>query len=936
MNPGLFDPKNSINKFKLIEMNETPFYLSCKNCKQIPELILKNKENIFIFCSKCNISENEKIQNIVNYSSEWITNEIIKYCNMKHEDKIFSIIYCRTCNLFLCEECFNQHKNKNENHEYIELYKLKINFCYFHNEKLSYYCFDCNEEICEKCINDEHKVHKTEKLDIINEKNTNLEKFEKFLENAENIKKSKYLRVNQNILYLDNYKIEDKESEEELKKTIKTNLKIFYDDLKVGQNLLFFAKILFISCEKLKEYKDIRRKQYETLFQIISQYFETGKVEEFKTLIDNEKNKFITYSNKVSNEEINVLKNSIKDIFEPNNRIISDFEKKKDFIQKNIEYSSILKRFITREKINNPDNYIDIDKTLNDIDNINKHINSNEKEFVLSLIGKCIENNGTQINISKKIDEKLINIELSSIQSLFTLGNQKKYEIHFDFGEEKNKKILNDPKEKELFIEKYKKIISEKLKINEENIIFTDIHHGCVGTHLSIINQTKKDKDIINELKKDIDCIQKIDEKPMLEALQISPQILDPLGDRNKGWGINERRGGEKYIPPLNGWYGIGLNVKNKYDNGNNAWLGYKNKKGEFCIAYLGLNNFLNDKNKIIEDLNKFSIDINSMMIEKLYQNEIDLKQNKGFWNIFFENDIKCGDGICVFQNPDYAENSAGIIDILGYRIKIILMCRVNPNKIRQPKRFQYCWILNPTPDEIRPYRILIKKIPISPLTISANNSIITSTSPIDYIISSIKSNDFIFYKLKNDNKYLNISKINGQQLNNDFFTLRFYTSNYYKYINNYLREKNIENFSEEQLQSWICCLQVALRNNIGVKDDSIVYRGIKYSKFPSDIGIGSKFYFREFISTSLSEKEAKGFADNKKKEGTIMIITIKNNGTNGHLNYCYDVSEISCIPTEKEILLSSHCYFSVTNLERNKNYKYDYVYLTCEGYLLD
>ena len=40
------------------------------------------------------------------------------------------------------------------------------------------------------------------------------------------------------------------------------------------------------------------------------------------------------------------------------------------------------------------------------------------------------------------------------------------------------------------------------------------------------------------------------------------------------------------------------------------------------------------------------------------------------------------------FQNPKYAENSAGIIDILGYRMKIIIMCRINPKKIRQPVIF--------------------------------------------------------------------------------------------------------------------------------------------------------------------------------------------------------------------------------------------------------
>ena len=61
-------------------------------------------------------------------------------------------------------------------------------------------------------------------------------------------------------------------------------------------------------------------------------------------------------------------------------------------------------------------------------------------------------------------------------------------------------------------------------------------------------------------------------------------------------------------------------------------------------------------------------------------------------------------------------------------------------------KNFPDCWILNPNPNEIRSYRILIKKIPISPMSIGANESIITTTAPI----VSINSNDFLFYELEN------------------------------------------------------------------------------------------------------------------------------------------------------------------------------------------
>ena len=87
----------------------------------------------------------------------------------------------------------------------------------------------------------------------------------------------------------------------------------------------------------------------------------------------------------------------------------------------------------------------------------------------------------------------------------------------------------------------------------------------------------------------------------------------------------------------------------------------------------------------------------------------------------------KCGEGVCVFQNPDYEENSAGTIDVPGYKIKILLMCRVNPKSIRQPQLFPEVWIVNP--EDIRPYRILIKKIPTSEMT-DEKNTLTINLSP--------------------------------------------------------------------------------------------------------------------------------------------------------------------------------------------------------------
>ena len=567
-------------------------------------------------------------------------------------------------------------------------------------------------------------------------------------------------------------------------------------------------------------------------------------------------------------------------------------------------------------------------------------------EFILSILGKCISDNGIQAYITKSKDKKFNDIELASIQSFISLGKEKKYEIHFDFGEEQNDEILNDELKKENFLKIWKEEIAKELNINKNNIIFTNVQHGTVCVDAMIVNETKEDKNVLLALQ-GIKNIKKIEEKPILEALQISPDILDSEGDRNKGWGKNEKRGGEDYIPPLDGWNGIGLKVKDKYDNGDNTWLDYKNKKGEFAIAYLGINNFLNEKDIIIGDLNNISTNLNEVtsvfINERIYKDDVDLRNNN--LNIIHS---KCGDGICLFQDPKYAENSAGIVDIFGYQIKIMLMCRVNPTKIRQPKNCPQCWILNPTSDEVRPYRILIKVLENSPLTFAANNKIIVSPSPIKYIISAIKTDNDLFYKLEKDKRFEKIIEINNQKIPKELFPIRLYSSNYYTFINEYLRSekilekwerngKELIGFSESEIKSWTHCLYLALRNNKNVKNNTIVYRGISKFRVPSEIGIGSKFYIREFVSTSLNRRIAEQFLNYNNKEkvgGTLMKITIQNNGTDGHPNYCYNIKGISCFQKEEEILISSHCYYSVTNIERRNNF--DYINMICEGFLLD
>ena len=615
-------------------------------------------------------------------------------------------------------------------------------------------------------------------------------------------------------------------------------------------------------------------------------------------------------------EEMAYLKMNINNILNFKIIIFRIQKKNKRFIEKSIKHSRPLNNYISIAKNKNPNKYINTDSILKNYKNINTKINSTDNPvFILSLLSKCFEKLGIKIFIATEKDKNFNKLEIASIQSLVSLVGKKKYELHFDFGKKKNEGILNDIKEKEKFLSEYKEKLSKALKIESQKLIFTDVHHGCVAANVSIIdpanenplsNLTEGDRQNLH--------ITRIEEKQIIENLQINVDVLDAIGDREKGfWGEGQIRGGNDYFPPINGWNGVGLKVSDEYDNGNNDWLDYENNEGEFSIAYLPIYNDLKD---IPKEIMKY-------------------KEKRNIRRKNSTDDAVCGNGICLFQDPEYAENNTGYVDIIGFRFKILLMCRVNPIKIREPENCKNCWILNPTPDEVRPYRILIKKVPISEMASSNEfHEIITTNIPVSYILDSILSNDTSFFNIS-EAKSGNYRRIKNLGLRNEKFALKVYTSPDYKYINNYLRTKKIkvreedeEKYNEKQLRSWTCCLNSALGHlEKNVDDNTIVYRGID-CKLPDNFREGSKFYFREFISTSQEKKVAEIYAN----AGTLFIIKIKNNGTNGHLNYCMDISDLSDIPDEEEILISCHCYFSVTKIKRGEEGKYDEVELDCYG----
>ena len=347
------------------------------------------------------------------------------------------------------------------------------------------------------------------------------------------------------------------------------------------------------------------------------------------------------------------------------------------------------------------------------------------------------------------------NLNGATLQNLFNgFIEKKKYEIKFNLENEKDAILLQKGEELNKFIEEWKDKISNQLNIDKNEIYLVN-PNDKQGLCLDFV--TNKENIDFNKLKT-FKEIKNIEEKPLIEGCQLSTDIFDPNSKYpDSSWGINETRGGEKYIPPL-GWFGYRLNVGKKYDNGNDEWLKYKDKEGVFAVAYLGLSNIYKNQKNLEQFLNEINSEkVLKMGYEQTYKDDININKNsKNEFN-------KCGNGVYLFQDPNIAENTASIIDIYGVRYKILLMCRVNPKKIRQPEGFKDCWILNPTPSEVRPYRILIKIIFQSPMSGGSQNKIKVFDSSPDYFKDIIAKKDISF-----------LSK-NKFAINNDDFIINLY-----------------------------------------------------------------------------------------------------------------------------------------------------------------
>ena len=386
-------------------------------------------------------------------------------------------------------------------------------------------------------------------------------------------------------------------------------------------------------------------------------------------------------------------------------------EKVKEVLEDMCILGSIMKEEIIEEKINNPEKFISIEEAT-------KEDKKNEGIFGLGVLAKSLENLGIITAIEKKpSQEEELEEESNTILQFIMNGmiEKKKYDLHFDLGEERNKELLNNKKEQEKFNEKLKKKLSLEYNIPEEKIILTNPQKGSYLIQLIFLTDDFNDDSInLDKLKdkcrnekefKELSYLKGIHKSLIMEGCKLSISMLDSRGNRISGWGVGEKRGGLEYKPPHEGWIGFGLKVFDKYDNGNNDWIACNGNENEWAVAYHGIGVKLGS----------------DFTLEKAANNILAGGFNAGDGQAYKDHDDEMHPGnkvgIGVYCSPDpkvmegYAEDAQSETIINGKKFMMGFMMRVKPDKIRYSKAKPNYWVLDGTTEQMRPYRIMVKEV---------------------------------------------------------------------------------------------------------------------------------------------------------------------------------------------------------------------------------
>ena len=303
-------------------------------------------------------------------------------------------------------------------------------------------------------------------------------------------------------------------------------------------------------------------------------------------------------------------------------------------------------------------------------------------------------------NKIKNINNNDINININSLNKSRNNKIKRTLTMNYKIMNHKNFNLISMDNTNNANIKRN----NNEININKSMNIKTNNNMNIKKNNINNLLQQKYNPIIYTMNNKYIEICKKF----LVDSCSIPLTMLDKRLDCITEWWVKKQIGPQRYLKnfiPPKGWIGIGLNVLNKYDNGNNEWLGKSNCKGEWYIGYHGLKYY----NVIIDILKNGFIIGKGQTYENHYNNNILTKKNN----------ILIGKG--AYFTPDIDEAYSYTSDIqyyIKYGIKyhiyilrIVLMCRINPYRVRivNLTNNKENWVTNGTTDEVRPYRILIK-----------------------------------------------------------------------------------------------------------------------------------------------------------------------------------------------------------------------------------
>ena len=362
-------------------------------------------------------------------------------------------------------------------------------------------------------------------------------------------------------------------------------------------------------------------------------------------------------------------------------------------------YGEITEKELKKEKEEHPEKFVETSKALNMED-------QDPGLFALGLISQNLENLGIETAIESNQDLNEQDNDSTSLQFITNgMADKKKYDLHFEFGEERNEELLNNEEEFKKFKENLKLKLSKDYNLPPEKIIVTFPQKGSF--RIQVIFQSDEFNELdLNDLTqkfqnddefKELINLKEIHSDVIMGGCKLSLNQLDPQGNYLENWPEGENFSGKSYSTPK-GWIGIGLKVLDKY--GDNEWIRSNNSDREWCIAYHGIGRGL--------EIRQVK-DITGNIIKEAFKKDSG-QIHKDCYDI--NNPGKTvGEGVYVTPSIETGSEYCGTSEINGKSYQIILMVRVKPKAIRQCHCYDDCWVVNGTSDEIRPYKILYKEI---------------------------------------------------------------------------------------------------------------------------------------------------------------------------------------------------------------------------------